>query len=119
MAASSRAGEPVNLESCEPAAPRRDPEGDVLAALQHPVRRAILRKLVEVPAPISPREAAEGIDAALSTVSYHFRVLSSSGLADLDHTQQVRGALQHFYVADPLVDRFPWVRETLGIEPAA
>ena len=116
MAASSRAGEPTNRRGAEGIGEVRDRQGELLAVLQHPLRREILRKLVEAPTPLSPSEASEGLESALSNVSYHFRVLLSSRLAVLDHTQQVRGSLQHFYVVDPSIDQFPWVKETLGVE---
>jgi DNA-binding transcriptional ArsR family regulator len=116
MAASSRAGKSADRQEAEAMGAVRDRQGELLAVLQHPLRRAILRKLVEASAPLSPREASDGLDSALSNVSYHFRVLLSGRLAVLDHTQQVRGSLQHFYVVDPSVDQFPWVKETLGLQ---
>jgi hypothetical protein len=57
------------------------------------------------------------IESHLSNVSYHVRVLAGCGAITLDHTEQVRGSLQHFYLIDSTVDRTPWIRESLGLTP--
>jgi DNA-binding transcriptional ArsR family regulator len=68
----------------------------VLAALKHPLRRRILRVMVDRK-PISPRELADRLDEGLSNVSYHVRVLAEQGVIEEVATKQVRGATQHFY----------------------
>jgi DNA-binding transcriptional ArsR family regulator len=70
-------------------------------ARSHPLRRRILLAMQELGEPLSPAEFARRAEAPVSDAAYHFRVLESSGLIDLDHTAQNRGALQHFYVSSP------------------
>ena len=70
----------------------------VLTALRHPVRQSILERL---DAPDrkdgSPRDLATEMDAPLSNVSYHFRVLVECRALHLVRTRPVRGSVQHFY----------------------
>lgn len=88
----------------------------LLDALQHPMRRELLRLLIERKE-MSPVEAARLLDANVSNVSYHMRKLAERGLASLDHVEQARGAAVHFYVPDPTVAQLPWVREAIGLPP--
>jgi DNA-binding transcriptional ArsR family regulator len=68
----------------------------LLAALNHPLRRTILRLMAGKKA-ISPRELADQMDEQLSTVSYHVRILARRGAVKEVSRKQVRGATQHFY----------------------
>lgn len=71
-------------------------ENEMLIALRHPLRRQILRTMVEEE-PISPRQISNALKEPLSNVSYHVRVLADCGVATLVDTEQVRGSVQHFY----------------------
>jgi DNA-binding transcriptional ArsR family regulator len=51
---------------------------DVLAAISHPSRRAILDRLTRGPARVT--EIAEPFDMSLNAVSKHLKVLESAGL---------------------------------------
>ena len=53
-------------------------DNELLIALRHPLRRQILRAMVEAE-PISPREIADELKEPLSNVSYHVRVLADCG----------------------------------------
>jgi DNA-binding transcriptional ArsR family regulator len=68
----------------------------LLAALKHPLRREILRVMIDKK-PISPCELAERLDESLSNVSYHVRVLAQQKVIEAAGEQKVRGATQHFY----------------------
>jgi DNA-binding transcriptional ArsR family regulator len=46
---------------------------------------------------ISPRELAPRLEVRLSNLSFHIRVLAECEAITLVRTQQVRGAMQHFY----------------------
>ncbi len=85
---------------------------DLLVALGHPMRRKILREMAGGP-PQSPREVTERLDETLSNVSYHFRVLASSGVLRLVRTRPVRGSTQHFYGVT--IDA-EWARTVLAID---
>jgi DNA-binding transcriptional ArsR family regulator len=98
------------------AAPTMGAEGntddnELLVALRHPLRRQILRAMVEQD-PISPRQIADELHEPLSNVSYHVRVLADCGAVALVDTTPVRGSMQHFY--SPTIDE-PWALTVLGL----
>jgi DNA-binding transcriptional ArsR family regulator len=72
-----------------------DPD-NLLAALNHPLRRRILRALDGEEA-ASPAELAKRLAVPLTTVSYHVRILAHYGALKLVRTKPVRGAVEHFY----------------------
>ncbi len=72
---------------------------DLFDALGHPMRRQILRAMLDSPVEISPRELAAKLSKQLSALSYHVRVLAECGAVELVRTQQIRGTTQHFYRA--------------------
>jgi Helix-turn-helix domain len=82
-------------------------EADAIAALNHEVRREILRLLHDPDGPRSPVRTAETLNHPLSSVSYHFRVLSFRRAIAQVKEAPVRGAMEHFYVSkvanDPAV----------------
>jgi DNA-binding transcriptional ArsR family regulator len=82
---------------------------DLLTALNHPMRRRILRRMAGEAA-ISPREISEALDRPLSNVSYHVRVLAECNTVVLVGTRPVRGSMQHFYRSS--LDA-PWAIEVL------
>jgi DNA-binding transcriptional ArsR family regulator len=86
-------------------------DNDLLIALRHPLRRQILREMVEKDR-TSPRQIADVLREPLSNVSYHVRVLAECGAATLVETTPVRGSMQHFY--SPTIDE-PWALAVLGL----
>ncbi len=77
----------------------REKERDLFNALGHPLRRALLREMLDCGGEVSPRELALGLYAELSTLSYHVRLLAECGAIRLVRTEQVHGSTQHFYRA--------------------
>jgi DNA-binding transcriptional ArsR family regulator len=79
-----------------------------IKAMNHPLRAALLRILVERTS--SPAEMARELDEDLSNVSYHAKQLVELECAELVSTRPVRGALEHFYRATErsLIDREDW-----------
>ena len=78
---------------------------NVLGAISHPSRRAILDRLTKGPARVT--EIAEPFDMSLNAVSKHLKVLESAGLirrevVGRDHVIEFRAA--------PLRDVSTWVR---------
>ena len=74
------------------------PKGnDLFNALGHPMRRRILREMLEGGGEISPRELSATLGEQLSALSYHVRVLAECGAIELVRTEQIRGSTQHFY----------------------
>jgi DNA-binding transcriptional ArsR family regulator len=90
---------------------------DLFNALGHPMRRAILREMLDSPAEVSPRELALKLSEQLSALSYHVRVLADCGAIELVRTERIRGSTQHFYRA---VVRASWALCALkaGDDPA-
>jgi DNA-binding transcriptional ArsR family regulator len=84
------------------------PQEVLVKALNHPVRVKALTILTERIA--SPKEISELIEAPLSNVSYHVRVLEELGLVEIMEEEAVRGSVAHFYKAieRPLIDNPDW-----------
>lgn len=87
------AAEPVRQLAGPSASPS---PSDVLHALNHPLRRRILRALHQAGEARSPRELSETLCDPLSNVSYHVRVLRARGVVAETDRQAVRGAVQTF-----------------------
>ncbi len=77
----------------------RQKGADLFNALGHPVRRRILRRMLDGGEEVSPRELAFQLCEKLSALSYHVRVLAECEAVELVRTEQVRGSTQHFYRA--------------------
>ncbi|HUC08194.1 MAG TPA: helix-turn-helix domain-containing protein [Solirubrobacterales bacterium] len=76
------------------------PKGnDLFSALGHPMRRRILREMLDTGEEVSPRELAAVLSEQLSALSYHVRVLAECRALELVRTEQIRGSTQHFYRA--------------------
>jgi DNA-binding transcriptional ArsR family regulator len=88
----------------------KSPQEVLVKALNHPIRVKALTILSERIA--SPKEISEQIDAPLSNVSYHVRVLDKLGLVEIMEEESVRGSVAHFYkaVERPLIDNPDWER---------
>ena len=71
---------------------------DIISAIDHPLRRRILRLLIrgddEV---LSPVQIARELDQPLGTVAYHVRILAHFHAVTRAGRKQVRGAVQRFY----------------------
>lgn len=72
---------------------------DRLPAVAHPIRRRVLRVLHEAGEARSPNEISEVLDAALSSVAYHVRVLRECGMVALTDTRPRGGSTEHFYIS--------------------
>jgi DNA-binding transcriptional ArsR family regulator len=83
--------------------------GRLLSALNHRLRRQVLRAMPEN-GELSPRDLAEMLGEPLGNVSYHVRVLAESGALQLVEERRVRGTTQHFYRSSVTAG---WVRALL------
>ena len=88
---------------------------DLFNALGHPMRRRVLREMLDSRDEISPRELAVTLSEQLSALSYHVRVLAECGAIELVRTERIRGSTQHFY--RPAV-RANWALTALEAEQA-
>lgn len=88
--------------------PGKSAQEVLVQALSHPVRAKALTILSDRIA--SPKEISDEIDAPLSNVSYHVRVLDELGLVEIMEEESVRGSVAHFYkaVERPLIDNPDW-----------
>ncbi len=95
------------------------PEEALHAILQHPLRKELLRLIVEAGEELrSPKELTVPVNKSISNVGYHVRVLAEYGAVVLIDKQPRRGSVEHFYEATSLVDEVPWGRLALGLPPA-
>lgn len=74
-------------------------DADLIRALNHELRRDILRLLHVSKHARSPVGIAEQLQAPLASVSYHVQILHRCDVIALTETEQVRGALKHFYAS--------------------
>jgi DNA-binding transcriptional ArsR family regulator len=88
-------------------------------ALNHPLRRRILRYLLsqcDDDEALSPNQASIALNYKLSNIAYHFRVLADTGTLTLVGKGRVRGAVEHFYRPSVAFSRSAWVRRALGAD---
>ncbi len=74
-------------------------ERRLLAVLNHPLRRRILRALHGAGEAKSPGELGRAFQIPVSNVSYHVRVLHESNAVALTDRRRVGGSTEHFYVS--------------------
>jgi DNA-binding transcriptional ArsR family regulator len=87
-------------------------------AVQHPVRREILRLAVERDEKISPTQASRTLDVDLSVVSYHVKVLTDKGVLSLVSTAPTPSSVEHFYTPVSSALEHPIVKVILEEEEA-
>lgn len=90
-------------------------EDAIFGALRHPLRRAILKRVIQKGEPVSPTSLAKELEVSLNRLSYHVRKLDKVGALILVDTQPVRGTTRHYYSHDTTVIGTIWVREVLGL----
>jgi hypothetical protein len=69
----------------------------MLGALQHRLRREILRQLHCSDYPLSPAELGRLLDVPVTNLSYHVGILAQSRAVAMVDQRPVRGAVEHFY----------------------
>jgi DNA-binding transcriptional ArsR family regulator len=88
-------------------------ENGLLAALGHPLRRRILRRMRDEEM-MSPRRLAREFELPVSNIAYHVRVLADCGALTLVQVQPVRGAIKHYYQSSV---KAPWAQTIIDLEP--
>lgn len=88
---------------------RRQASENRLKAMAHPLRRAILRYLIEH-GTRAPVEIAIGLGEELGDVSYHMRRLATFGMVETVREEKVRGTVKHYFrhTDRHLVDTDEW-----------
>ena len=81
----------------------KDPEDDrgsaLTSALNHRIRRGILRLLHTSEESCSPARIAEALNLPLAKVNYHVKVLVRLQTVKMVCERQVRGTIEHFYTS--------------------
>lgn len=90
----------------------------LISALNHPLRRRILRGIDGGGDVISARQLARELGQPIGNVSYHLQVLARLGVLEQTHVRQVRGAKEYFYVSK-LNGQEDWFRTALEGSRAA
>jgi DNA-binding transcriptional ArsR family regulator len=83
----------------------------LITALNHPLRRKILRVLASGEA-ASATDLSELLEIRLGNIAYHMKVLTELKILWLSGTQQVRGAQERFY-RSVLNSKPEWARTAL------
>lgn len=78
---------------------------DLIAALNHRLRREILRILHAAGEPQSPSRIAAQLQEDLSGISYHVKVLVGLNVIELVEKRQVGGTFEHVYASKVADDR--------------
>ncbi len=87
------------------------PKADgLLVALNHPLRRQILRALNGQS--VSPIQLSKTLGEPVTRLSYHVKVLSYHGALKLVRTRAVRGTVEHFYRSSAKTEA-GWVQAAL------
>lgn len=92
---------------------KRDHQGRLLYALNHKIRRDIVKLLLHGPPQVSPMGVSRSTNVKVSNLSYHFRVLHDNNVLELVDEQPKRGAVEHFYGLAPHVADDPIVQAIL------
>jgi len=85
---------------------------DLFAALAHPLRRRILRAMMndQEHAIATPLKLSTSFDEEINHVSYHVRMLRDCAALKLVKVVRIRGADQHYYRCSLKAD---WARTAL------
>lgn len=69
----------------------------MILAIAHPLRRRMLRMIVERGEPLNPTQMAKEFELPVGTITYHARVLWHFEAVEPTRERQARGAVEHFY----------------------
>ena len=83
-----------------------------VAALNHPLRRDILRILSETET-VSAIDVSRRMDLRLGNVAYHVKVLAELEVLELVRLRRVRGAFEKFYRSAAANGEGDWVAVVL------
>ena len=95
---------------------KHDPNQALLDALRNPLRRNLLRRLVDSGERLSPRELAQLEEQPLSSVSYHVSRLAELGAIETAGDVQIGSSVVYLYRATARVSEIPEVLAALGLE---
>jgi len=70
---------------------------NLIWAIAQPVRRRVLRAILDSDGPRSPIQISRQLDLPANMVAYHASVLRNFDALELTGEQPARGAIEHFY----------------------
>jgi DNA-binding transcriptional ArsR family regulator len=71
----------------------------LIHALNHPLRRQVLRLLSKQEAEPTPTGLTKLVSSSLNDLSYHVRVLDDLNVIQQTHIKRIRGSTKHFYIS--------------------
>ncbi|HWA54042.1 MAG TPA: hypothetical protein VG816_07710 [Solirubrobacterales bacterium] len=89
----------------------------LLGALQHPLRRELLRRYVDTTGPLNSRDLAHLLGEPLSVVSHHVRELESDLAIVLVKVGDLPGCAADLHEASWWVRLSPEIAAALGLNP--
>jgi hypothetical protein len=89
----------------------------LLSALMYPLRRDVLRSLIEAGTPMSPKELAAYHRVTVKVMSHHVQTLLAVDGVKLVAMRPAGPTVERFYEPGPACER-PLVRDAIGIEGA-
>jgi DNA-binding transcriptional ArsR family regulator len=72
-------------------------DDDLIAALNHSLRREVLRRLHRAEKSLSPADLSRLVGIKVTNLSYHVTVLRQYRVVKMVDKRPVRGAIEHFY----------------------
>jgi DNA-binding transcriptional ArsR family regulator len=91
-----------------------DRRGEIEKALNHEMRRRILRWYARRGEPGSPKMISRDLEYPLENLSYHVRVLRETALLDEVGRAGKRNGIEHFYRLNPEARKLPVVAAILS-----
>ena len=89
--------------------------GSLLSALMYPLRRDVLRSLIEAGTAMSPKELAAYHRVTVKVMSHHIQRLLAVDGVKLVAVRPAGPTVERFYEPGPACDR-PLVRDAIGVE---
>jgi DNA-binding transcriptional ArsR family regulator len=90
-------------------------ERELARAIDHPLRRELLKLLLEQSQKLSSRDLAELTEQPLSTVSYHLRVLEGHEAVEPVADEPIMGTANRYYEPAEIVGETPWLLAAIGL----
>jgi DNA-binding transcriptional ArsR family regulator len=92
-----------------------DAERELARAIDHPLRRELLKLLVEQSQKLSSRTLAQLTEQPLSIVSYHVRVLECHEAVEPVADEPIMGSANRYYEPTEIVTETPWLLAAIGL----
>jgi len=92
-----------------------DAERELARAIEHPLRRELLKLLLAQSQRLSSQKLAELTEQPLSTVSYHVRVLEGHEAVEPVADEPIMGSVNRYYEPTEIARETPWLLAAIGL----